>query len=163
MDATHVTDLHAGETVPPAGQAAQSFQKRLALDRLAGRGRFANEAGVQIEDLFDDADKLFTRLDGIATPPSYHLLGHLGRGVVMALRNRPEESNDLFAHVYGLRRFVNQTPAQLLNRKQDVAVQLLQNPQWRYWMNKALYYNSRNGLPEEKVPPGLQKLLPVKK
>ena len=74
-----------------------------------------------------------------------------------------EESNRRFADIYAQRRFVNQPASQLANRKQDAAVQLLQNPQWRYWMNKALYYNSRNGLPEEKVPPGLQKLLPLKK
>jgi serine/threonine-protein kinase len=120
-------------------------------------------------DRLDDADRLFTRLDGIRQPPIYHLLGHVGRGIVLALRDRPEESNRMFGAVFGAPRFTNPLqnkagPRRLENlAKQDPAFQMLVNPQWRYWLSKALYHNARNGTPEDKVPPVLQKLLPLKK
>jgi eukaryotic-like serine/threonine-protein kinase len=120
-------------------------------------------------DRLDDADRLFTRLDGIRQPPVYHLLGHTGRAVVLALRDRPDESNRMFLAVFGSPRFTvpvqnKAGPRRLENlAKQDPAFQMLVNPQWRFWMNKALSYNARNGLPEEKVPAVLQKLLPLKK
>jgi eukaryotic-like serine/threonine-protein kinase len=120
-------------------------------------------------DRLDDADRLFTRLDGIRQPPVYHLLGHAGRGVILALRDQPDASNRMFLAVFGLPRFTNPLqnrigPRRLENlAKQDPAFQMLVNPQWRFWMNKALSYNARNGVPEEKVPPVLQKLLPLKK
>jgi serine/threonine-protein kinase len=113
-------------------------------------------------DRLDDADRLFTRLDGIRQPPVYHLLGRLGRGVVLALRSQPEASNRLFTNVFSARRFNNFTLKQLENRK-DPIIQTLHNPQWRYWLCKALSYNARNGLPEDKVPAVLQKALPLKK
>jgi serine/threonine-protein kinase len=113
-------------------------------------------------DRLDDADRLFTRLDGIRQPPVYHLLGRLGRGVVLALRSQPEASNRLFTDVFSARRFNNFTLKQLENRK-DPIIQTLHNPQWRYWLSKALSYNARNGLPEDKVPAVLQKALPLKK
>jgi serine/threonine-protein kinase len=146
-------------------EAAEEYLSAPDTKRVAvGYGLCLDLALLYLEaDRLDEAEKFFTRLDGVAAPPQYHLLGHLGRGVVLALRDQPEGSNRYFAGVYGVRRFVNQTASELVKRKQDGAVQILQNPQWRFWMNKALAYNARNGLPEEKVPAGLQKLLPLKK
>ena len=44
------------------------------------------------EGRLTDADKLFTRLEEFPEPRSYHLLGQLGRGIVLALKNNPEAS-----------------------------------------------------------------------
>jgi serine/threonine-protein kinase len=145
-------------------EAAEEYLSAPDTKRVAvGYGLCQDLALLYLEaDRLDEAEKLFKRLDAIATPAQYHVLGRLGRGVVLALRDQPEGSTRYFAAVYGVRPFTTQSAQQLAARKQP-AVLILQNPQWRFWMNKALSYNARNGLPEEKVPPGLQKLLPLKK
>ena len=33
-------------------------------------------------------------------------------------------------------------------------VAVKQNPHWRYWVARARWYNSKNGLPENEVPSG---------
>jgi serine/threonine-protein kinase len=114
-------------------------------------------------DRLDDADRLFTRLDKIHNPQMYHLLGRLGRGIVLALRDQAAESNRRFSEVLELPRYKNQLVRRVENRAQTPDAQMWLNPQWRYWMYKALYYNARNGVPDDKVPAVLQKLLPVKK
>jgi serine/threonine-protein kinase len=114
-------------------------------------------------DRLDEADKLFARLNKINNPPTYHQLGHLGHGIVLALRNQPFASNKHFSDVLDVPRYRNGLIRRVENRAQAPDAQMWHNPQWRYWMSKALSYNARNGLPEEKVPSVLQKLLPLKK
>src|SRR5205085_9895593 len=47
-------------------------------------------------DRLDEAHALFTRLEAFDQKlPDYHALGQLGQAIVQALRNRPEESNEL--------------------------------------------------------------------
>ena len=114
-------------------------------------------------DRLDEAERLFSRLEKINNPYMYHQLGRLGCGIVLALRNQPVESNKRFSQVLDAPRYKNQLVRRVENRQQAPDAQMWHNPQWRYWMSKALSYNARNGLAEDKVPPVLQKLLPVKK
>src|SRR5262249_3692636 len=51
-------------------------------------------------DRLDDADELFSRLDyRYHKVRPYHTLGRLGRAIVLALRNKPGESNQTFREV----------------------------------------------------------------
>jgi hypothetical protein len=51
------------------------------------------------QNRLDDAEKFFARLEGIKDKP-YPTLGKLGRGIVLALRSQPAESNKLFQEVF---------------------------------------------------------------
>jgi hypothetical protein len=95
-------------------------------------------------DRLSEADELFTRLSRMA--PAYRLLGQLGHGIVLALRSQPQQSNQTFREV-----FPRPNP--------QARRELWQNPQWRYWMTRALHYNAANGLPHEEVPRALRDFL----
>jgi serine/threonine-protein kinase len=114
------------------------------------------------EDRLDDAERLFKRLQGRRDLPSYRLLGQLGEGIVLALRNEPKESNKLFREAVhsvfpGPRKGKDRRPTPL-----GAALRgLFDNPQWRYWMTKARWYNARNHLAESDVPHWLKNNAPL--
>jgi serine/threonine-protein kinase len=110
----------------------------------------------------DDAERWFRRLEESARTRPYRVLGRLGRGIVRALRSEPRESNQLFREVFAAPPFPGLVLRRPESRKQDVEVQLWQNPHWRYWMARALDYNARNGLPDNEVPWLLHRLVPVR-
>ena len=57
MHAANVAYLHAGETVPPAGQLPQVGEQHLT-DRFISCGSgFAHQSRIEIEDLFEDLDQ----------------------------------------------------------------------------------------------------------
>jgi tRNA A-37 threonylcarbamoyl transferase component Bud32 len=67
------------------------------LDETAGL-KFAIELGLLYlnQRRYDDADKFFKELDpppDQKVPASYRLYGRLGKGMVLAFKNQPEESN----------------------------------------------------------------------
>jgi serine/threonine-protein kinase len=99
------------------------------------------------QDRLDDADKHFTRLDNLKFP-KYHALGHLGRAIVLALRSKPAESNQLFKDL---------DPQRLAGRRFDPKSpdldirQTWTNPQFRFWISEAIRYNVRNAA-EADVP-----------
>jgi serine/threonine-protein kinase len=102
------------------------------------------------EHRLDDARKLFARLDRFHKTESYHVLGHLGLGIVLALQNEHRESNrhfqDVFQGAYRL-------PGKGRPRPVDPNLrEMMQTPQWRYWLVRARDYNLRNGLPRIDVP-----------
>jgi serine/threonine-protein kinase len=116
-----------------------------------GVGLCVDLAAFYLEnDRLDDAEKLFLRLESL-NPAQYHVLGQLGRAIVLALRSEPKESNQLLHQVCA---FWARQPGKKLD---DVA--LLKNPTLRYWTAQALHYNSKNGLPDKEVPPILHPLL----
>jgi eukaryotic-like serine/threonine-protein kinase len=100
-------------------------------------------------DRLDDAREFFARLEK-HTRPVYQQLGHVGRAIVLALRNKAKESNEL------LRRVVPRRPQQAGRPIWDW---MWQEEQWRYWVRKALHYNHQNGIKDKDVPEPLHKLL----
>jgi predicted Ser/Thr protein kinase len=107
-------------------------------------------------DRLDDALALFARLEKLEKNrlPAYRTLGHLGRGIVLALQSRSQESNELFREIYirgrdkpGKQRFDN------------LQGWMWRDEKWRYWMRKALFYNRQNGVKAEDVPTPLHKLM----
>jgi serine/threonine-protein kinase len=137
------------------------------LPNIAGAYLVCMDLGLEYLEAnrLDDAEKLFKRLDGIVQVRPYHFLGHLGRGIVEALRNHPEESNTLFAQVFDNQAFQNLHLKGLENPKQqqNPDVFMWAHPEWRYWMGKAVDCNRKNGLPEKDVPALLQKLYPPRR
>jgi hypothetical protein len=80
------------------------------------------------------------------------MLGHLGRGIVLALRSESEQSNELFRDVFvhGHYRPTNKQRFEAMQRW------MWQEEKWRYWMRKALHYNQQNGIKREDVPAPLR-------
>ncbi|MFO0844119.1 MAG: serine/threonine-protein kinase [Gemmataceae bacterium] len=115
-------------------------------------------------DRLDEAEKLFTRLEAVPQPPALPLLGQLGRGIVLALRNQPKESNALFCRVFarddprlvgppgkgkkaGLPALTN-----LINSHTAPVKPFLHHERGRHWIGQARRYNHENGVPEAQVP-----------
>jgi serine/threonine-protein kinase len=100
----------------------------------------------------DDAEGLFRRLDGIRQGRPYHVLGRLGLGIVAALRSKPQESNKFFQDIFFAAR-----PEPGVKRFEGLP--LWRDPQWRYWLARAVDYNRKNGLDDKEVPPLLLKMV----
>ncbi len=100
-------------------------------------------------DRLDDALDLFQRLEHHRMM-IYRLLGRIGRGMVLALQSRSQESNELFREVYVHGR--DKSGKQRLDN-------LWREEKWRYWMRKALHYNRQNGVKLEDIPSALHKLM----
>ncbi len=130
-------------------------------------------------DRLEDAEQFFTRLEGIKQVKAYHNLGRLGRGIVLALRSDPKESNRLFREFFKDVRFVpdpkvpkgpNKVPAdleaELFHKRPDARLERNvpgpkdSSEQLRFWLIEALVYNQKNGSPLERnvLPPALQRL-----
>ncbi len=90
----------------------------------------------------DDARALFSRFEQSAVP-AFRVLGHLGQGIVLALRSEPHESNKRLVKIQGEMR--NKQPKWLENFIRN-------DPKWRYWINKAIHYNLQNGLDRREIP-----------
>jgi serine/threonine-protein kinase len=99
----------------------------------------------------DDAEKLFTRLDGMRDTHPYYVLGHLGRAIVAALRDDSKESNRLFKEFSASQRDRGKPDPEVMRK-------IWNNPSFRFWLSQAMFYNHRNGLPDADMPPGLLKL-----
>jgi serine/threonine-protein kinase len=115
-------------------------------------------------DRSDLAGKLFDRLAQDGRPRDYQLLGKLGQGILLALRDEPQQSNDRFRQVLPL------TPAKAgkggkggkgkktggvpWRQEQQFRplLTILEKPRWRYWLARARWYNFENGLAETDVP-----------
>ncbi len=115
----------------------------------------------------DDAEKLFDRLEKFPqAPSSYLLLGKLGMAVVLALKDKPAESNARFVKLSKAPGFVKVVEFWLDERKApgrrpDVvppALQMWAPPALRYWVVQALRFNQMNALPDAEVPEILLKL-----
>jgi serine/threonine-protein kinase len=108
---------------------------------------------IYLEDgRLEDAERLFARLAQPGTVARFRHLGHLGGGIVLALRNEPRDSNKLF-------RLALPEPPRKDGR--PVLQGLFTNPDWRYWIAKARWYNLKNGLPEAEVPSFLKQQIPL--
>jgi serine/threonine-protein kinase len=81
----------------------------------------------------DDAEKVFNRLPTLDSPQSRNL-GRLGQGIVLALKNKPRESNERFEEALAER------PA----APRFVLAFLTSHPKLRQWVATALEYNAAN-------------------
>jgi serine/threonine-protein kinase len=118
------------------------------------------------QDRLDDADKFFARLEPLHTRP-YSTLGHIGQGIVLALRSRQAESNAVFVDVFGKKPFV--APDMGLPPLRPNAILpvpktpqpefwIWNNLQFRFWLAQAIYYNEKNGVSKKEMPDLLQRL-----
>ncbi len=130
----------------PGGATPQEAapQVRMGLDH-------AIELGVFYLDRWKlaEADDLFARLTAAGDKvPAYKHLGQVGHAIVLALQDRPAESNELFVKALAERggrdKFL-QTPW------------LRQNPKLQVWIARALDHNRANA--PEQLPKELRPLL----
>jgi serine/threonine-protein kinase len=111
----------------------------------------------------DEADKLFTHLEGNDRVTAYRTLGRLGRAIVLALQSRAADSNRLFREVaYSLPHRETVLPKGAPRRPDPELVKIWQNASFLYWLAQAVRYNHINGVPDEEVPPPLRRLLDLK-
>jgi serine/threonine-protein kinase len=134
------------------------------------------------ENRLDDAEQFLQRLDKMPRP--YHVLGHAGRGIVLALRDLPQESNKLFHDVFDPLKPAAGPPkkaegnhplaggfeaaAKALERAADkkpappnpLQGPVWQNGTWRYWLARAIDHNRKNGLDDKDLPEVLRSLRP---
>jgi hypothetical protein len=107
------------------------------------------------EGRLDEAEVLFIRLEKVKAPEAYTILGRLGQGIVLALRNQPDKSNAFFTKAFP-RPFVGpkakKARPDLAARFGPLALQMFDNQKWRYWLSQARWYNKTNG---RDVPQGL--------
>ncbi len=106
---------------------------------------------------FDEAGKLFGRLEKILEPRGHRLLGRLGIAIVGALNNDVESSIKQFQWLFGPmtdpKKKYGEADAQTWEKaKLEPIIPLLAKPRWRYWINRAQWYNERNDLPVSAVP-----------
>ena len=94
---------------------------------------------------------MFARLEKINQEVKYHALGTLGRAIVLALRERPDESNALFKKL-------QRKPGEGGDRAAR-AVQglILSNRALSKWLAEAVHHNLTNGLNQKDLPPFLQR------
>ena len=100
------------------------------------------------EGRLDKADEVFARLERIDKEPAYLTLGRLGRGTVLALRERPDESNALFKKV-------QRKPGDGSFRR--VGELIFTNRTLAKWLAEAVHHNLTNGLNQKDLPPYLQR------
>ncbi len=104
----------------------------------------------------DDAGKLFEKLDGVQNVRQYQLLGRLGRGVVLALRDQADESNKLFGQIFSEKAVKEAQKRLAEGQPMDPEMRKMwTNPQFRFWLAQAASYNTRNGT---EIPPALKAL-----
>jgi serine/threonine-protein kinase len=101
------------------------------------------------QDRLDDARALFLRLEQHRVP-AFQVLGHLGIGIVGAMQNEPQESNTFFKKA-DLKMRAKQ-PRWFENK-------IRADPQWRYWITRAIHQDLQNGLERREVPAAFRPFL----
>lgn len=116
-----------------------------------------------------EAEALFQRVSAFQKPEAYFLLGQVGQAIVLALRDKPQESNRLLVEVFappmpfrllGLPKKTKKPlprPGDALVRRIEVQHLspirfLLDHPRARDWLGRARLCNRNNGLREDEVP-----------
>jgi eukaryotic-like serine/threonine-protein kinase len=120
----------------------------------SGLGAVMDLASYYLEqNRFDEAAAFFARLEALKHARGYHILGKIGRAIVMALRNEAKPSNNLFREVFPPIKSID--PKGLLKVKHPeriMAEQLLgQSVRLRFWFSEANHYNKANGVPNSEM------------
>jgi eukaryotic-like serine/threonine-protein kinase len=107
----------------------------------------------------DDADKLFDRLAKVPNVPSYHTLGRLGEAMVLAFRDKAEESNKAFRDLVANDPLLAEVGKRLKDGKpiDPEYHKMMTNASFRFWLAKAINSNIRNGILPSAVPPPVLK------
>ncbi|MBI1913473.1 MAG: serine/threonine protein kinase [Planctomycetes bacterium] len=99
----------------------------------------------------EEADEVFARLEKIKQDVTYHALGTLGRAIVLALRERPDESNALFNKLQW-------RPGNGGDRAaRAVQALIVSNRALSKWLAEAVHHNLTNGLNKKDLPLFLQR------
>ncbi len=93
------------------------------------------------EKRLDDAHQFFKDLDGDKQVPAYRTLAKLGKAMVLAFKDQPEESNKQFLRVFT---FLENMPAGNLWKGNAALKDILAVPCLRETLAQALNYNYRN-------------------
>ena len=102
----------------------------------------------------DDADKLFDRLAKVPKAPSYHTLGRLGEAMVLAFRDKAEESNKAFHDLVANDPLLAEVGKHMKDNKpiDPEFRKMMTNASFRFWLAKAINSNIRNGILPNAVP-----------
>jgi hypothetical protein len=164
-----VADATVTENLNPLSKQEQTLRDASEQYLNPPKGKPATQAGgfgvcadlglfYLDNDRLDDAGKLFERLEQNKQPRDYRMLGRLGLGIILALRDQPKQSNSYFRQVFSLSsgKGGKGKKGDKLSRRLEEHVgqsaSLLKNPRWRYWIARARWYNAENGLRDEQVP-----------
>ncbi len=158
-----------GAHLPPRVESEKEQTLRKAAELALDEGAtvesrttsFGNCLGLGVlylqEDRLDEAEKLFARLETVKAPDAYPLLGQLGQGIVLALRNQPDKSNVFFAKAFPRAGWARPKGERAWGAHLGpLGMQMFDNQKWRYWMSQARWFNKTNG---KDVPAGLLRRL----
>jgi serine/threonine-protein kinase len=137
--------------------SAELYLSGASTEHETGLGVCLELGGLYLDaHSLDDAEQLFARLAKVNGVPAYNALGHLGLGVVLALRNNPVESNREFAAAFPTQ---GGKPGAGRGSINLVMRDLRRNRRWRYWLTMARWYNKTNN--GQDVPPPLRWMTPL--
>jgi len=107
----------------------------------------------------DDAEKLFERLAKAPEARQYQSLGRLGGAIVLALRDEAQQSNQRFKDILTTDQLLQESAKRWKEGKPtDPEIRKMwTNPQFRFWLARAVNYNLRNGVPDKDVPAAVLK------
>ena len=122
---------------------------------------------------WEEAESFFRELESEKNEVSFQTLGKLGLAIVLALRNRSEESGAYFRSLktpeyqrvmrQGLLRPLFDRGSSIIGSKKDTRANLArktdQGTRFRYWLAEAVAYNRTNGRPDSDLPPYLKTLI----
>jgi serine/threonine-protein kinase len=152
-------------TIPRVPSEQQRYEKflREAVEQYANPGTDRDKLEIGLRhyrdlglfylqnDRLDDADKFFVELtNNPHKVEAYKTLGQLGHAIVLALKNRARQSNELFLVLLGTQARDGKPPVRLPF--------LLSHPQLRYEISRALDYNKANATPAQPFPKRLEEL-----
>ncbi len=172
-DSIKPSDASVVETILQPSKREQALRTLVeeALANGAGQSPDASVFGNCMElailyldsDRLDEAEQLFTQLESFKSPVSLPMLGQLGKGIVLALRNKPKESNALFSKVLavGDPKFIGKGKGKkmgldggnlgAIQKMLTPIAPFLNHPRGKYWLGEARLFNARNGIPESQV------------
>jgi serine/threonine-protein kinase len=132
------TNLQASKKEQALRESVELYLKEPGANPGTGAALCMDLAFLYLNDhRLDEAEKLFARLAKLEKEPQYSVFGRLGKGVVLALRDKPQESNAIFAKV-----FTGSRPQ--VNSNLKLTITQAKNPQWKYWLTLARWYNKGN-------------------
>jgi tRNA A-37 threonylcarbamoyl transferase component Bud32 len=134
-----------------------------ARDVSVGMGLCLDLGVLYLEEhRLDDAEKLFDRLAKVPDVRPYRTLGRLGGAIVLALRDKAQDSNKAFHEIVA----TDPLLADVFKRAKEGKAEHLKenkvepefrkmwlNASFRFWLARAINFNVRNGVSEKDVPP----------
>jgi serine/threonine-protein kinase len=107
------------------------------------------------EGQFAEAREVFQRMERYTERPAYFQLGRFGKGISLALQNKPQEAKDVFQALIPRKGTGGRPKGGGRGPYQHIVALLDSSPRWAYFFGKALWAiraNSRPGQGETKLP-----------